>query len=82
MRRPAILARLHGVQKAGDGWLAFCAGHQDRRKRSLSIKLAEDGRTLVHCFVGCATERVVSAVGMDMADLAPPAPDDPPRRAP
>jgi hypothetical protein len=73
MTRPAILARLHGVQQSGAGWIAFCPSHADREKRSLSVKLAEDGRTLLHCFVGCATEQVCAAVNMTLADLAPPA---------
>jgi putative DNA primase/helicase len=70
--RPAILARLRGVQQSGDGWTAFCPSHADREKRSLSVKLAEDGRTLLHCFVGCETEKVCRAVSMTLADLAPP----------
>jgi AAA domain-containing protein len=71
VKRPAILERLRGVQKSGGGWLAFCPAHDDQAKRSLSVKLADDGRTLVHCFTGCVTERVCAAVNMTLADLAP-----------
>ena len=62
MTRPAILERLRGVMKSGRGWLAFCPAHLDQAKRSLSVKLADDGRTLVHCFTGCATELVCDFV--------------------
>lgn len=72
MRPPAILSRLRGVQRTSTGWLAFCPGHDDREKRSLSVALGEDGRTLLHCFTGCPTERVCSAVNMALADLAAP----------
>lgn len=77
--RPAILARLRGVQRAGDGWLAYCPAHQDQHKRSLSVSRAPDGRTLVHCFVGCSAEQVVVAVSMRMADLMGPAESRPSR---
>ena len=80
MTRPAILARLRGVQQSGAGWIAFCPSHPDREKRSLSVKLAEDGRTLLHCFVGCETEKVCGAVNMTLADLAPPGPRQSSRR--
>lgn len=70
MTRPAILDRLRGVQRSGNGWVAFCPAHEDRAKRSLSISVAEDGKTLLHCFVGCAAETVAGAVDMRMADLA------------
>jgi 5S rRNA maturation endonuclease (ribonuclease M5) len=69
--KPAILDRLRGVQRAGDGWLAFCPAHADERKRSLSVKLADDGRTLVHCFAaGCDAEQIARACGMTLADLS------------
>lgn len=76
MTRPAILDRLRGVQQTGKGWVAFCPHHADRVKRSLSVKLTEDGRTLLHCFVGCSVEQVVAAVNMTLADLAPPTGND------
>jgi hypothetical protein len=33
---PTLLSRLHGIQRAGDGWIAFCPADEDRHKRSLS----------------------------------------------
>ncbi len=71
--KPAILERLRGVQRAGKGWLAFCPAHNDQHKRSLSVGLGEDGRTLLKCHAaGCAVEQIVAAVNMSLADLAPP----------
>ena len=31
-----------------------------------------DGRVLLHCFGGCATQDVLDAVGLDWSDLMPP----------
>jgi putative DNA primase/helicase len=73
MTRPPILDRLKGVKRAGKGWLAFCPSHPDQNKRSLSVGLGDDLRTLVNCHArGCTAEEITSAVGMTMADLAPP----------
>jgi hypothetical protein len=67
--KPPILERLRGVQTSGDGWVAFCPAHRDESKRSLSVKVAADGKTLLHCFVGCPVERITSAVEMRVGDL-------------
>ncbi len=72
MTRPAILERLRGVQQAGRGWLAFCPAHNDQHKRSLSVGVAEDGRTLLKCHAArCSVEQITRAVNMTVADLAP-----------
>jgi hypothetical protein len=73
--RPAILARLRGVQKTGSGWSAFCPAHDDQHKRSLSVGIGADGQTLLKCFASCPPERIVAAVHLTMADLAPPGPN-------
>ena len=31
----------------------------------------DDGRTLVHCFTGCAAHEVIAAAGLEMSDLFP-----------
>ena len=73
IRRPAILDRLRGVQRAGKGWLAYCPAHDDQHKRSLSVGVGDDERTLVNCHAaGCQAEQITAAVGMTLADLAPP----------
>lgn len=66
----ALLDRLDGVQKCGRGWRArcpACGGHG----RKVSITEVDD-RVLVKCFAGCATEDVLTAVGLTFADLFPP----------
>jgi hypothetical protein len=69
--KPAILERLHGVQRAGAGWLAFCPAHNDQHKRSLSIGIGDDGKTLLKCHAaGCTAEQITTAVGMSLSDLA------------
>src|SRR5437763_11755101 len=69
--QPLILDRLRGVQRAGNGWLAFCPAHEDLVKRSLSVSLAEDGKTLLHCFARrCTVEQISRAVGLSLQDLA------------
>jgi putative DNA primase/helicase len=64
---PPILGYLRGVRRSGDGWMALCPAHDDRNA-SLSVHVS-DGRILVHCHAGCATEDVVSALGLTMSDL-------------
>ena len=71
MSADKLLERLDGVRKTGrDRWLAKCPAHEDRRA-SLSIRELDDGRVLVHDFAGCSVEEVVSAAGLDLADLFP-----------
>ena len=65
-----ILQRLEGVKPSNDGWVARCPAHDDRNP-SLSIGIGDDGRVLVHCFAGCPTGAVCSALGITTADLFP-----------
>ncbi len=64
----SFLERLHGVQRQGEGHLAFCPFHRDRGNRSLSIN-ASGGKILVHCFAGCTAEEIVTALNLTLADL-------------
>jgi hypothetical protein len=59
-----------GVRRAGKGWQARCAQHDDEHA-SLSLGEGDDGRALLHCHVGCRVEDVVAALGLTMADLMP-----------
>ena len=61
-------SRLSGVTKAGDGWLARCPAHEDRRQ-SLSIGAGEAGKILVRCHAGCSAQSIVGAVGLKLSDL-------------
>lgn len=69
-----LLARLDGVKRTGPGtWLARCPAHEDRGP-SLSIREADDGRILLHCFAGCGPHDVLAAVGLTFGDLFPSGP--------
>lgn len=65
------LAKLKAVGKSGTGWMAECPAHVDRHP-SLSVSEGQDGRVLIHCHAGCPPENVVAAIGLTIADLAPP----------
>lgn len=66
-----LLPQLSGVRQTGDGrYIAKCPAHDDRSP-SLSIRLCDDGRALVHCFAGCETENVLAAVGLTFSDVMP-----------
>jgi hypothetical protein len=65
----ALLSKLKSVQSTDSNkWKACCPAHSDR-KPSLSIRVANDGKILIHCHAGCPTEKVVTALGMSMSDL-------------
>ena len=72
MSRPVdrVLAALRGVRETSSGWLARCPAHADRDP-SLMVGEGDDGRVLLHCHAGCATEDVVRALGLEMNDLFP-----------
>lgn len=69
MNAPEILELLDGVRTHHGSWQARCPAHEDRSP-SLSVAWGRDGRTLLTCFAGCATEDVVAAVGWTMKHLA------------
>ena len=74
-----LINRLQGVKKTGlSSWAARCPAHEDRSP-SLSVKLLDDGRTLLHCFGGCSTDSVLAAMGLEMSDLFPDKLGDLPR---
>lgn len=74
MSAATFLSRLHGVRRTGAGrWIARCPAHDDRRP-SLCVAELDDGRVLVHCFGGCATEHVLAVVDLEFSDLYPPRP--------
>ena len=65
-----LIARLEGVKTAGDGrWSARCPAHDDK---SPSLSIRDTGeKILIHCFVGCDSEDVLTAVGLTWKDLYP-----------
>lgn len=76
MTADMLLVKLDGVKRTGqDRWLARCPAHGDKRA-SLSIREAESGAVLVHCFAGCSVSEIVGTVGLELSDLFPPRHDD------
>jgi hypothetical protein len=63
-----VLDMLEDVKQRGESYQALCPAHDDNEP-SLSVGEGEDGRALVKCFAGCATEAVVDALGLEMRDL-------------
>lgn len=74
-----ILSHLDRVKRSGKGYSARCPAHADNGP-SLSICEGDDGKTLLHCFAGCATAEIMAALSLSVADLFPPS--DRPRRPP
>ena len=65
-----LLSRLDKVKRIGnDRYTAICPAHDDRSP-SLAIKDAND-RLLLHCFCGCETADVLSAIGLTFSDIMP-----------
>jgi hypothetical protein len=66
-----LLDRLELVRESSEGaWLARCPAHTDKRP-SLSIREVRDGTLLIHCFAGCDTGAVLTAIGLELRDLFP-----------
>jgi hypothetical protein len=59
----ALAAR--GCRRAR-GWC--CPAHDDDQP-SLSVSEGKDGRVLLHCHAGCATQEIVEAAGLEWRDL-------------
>ena len=63
-----FLARLSGVQKAGDlSWQSICPAHADKTP-SLTIT-QRPGRVVLHCHAGCTNREIVTALGTDFRAL-------------
>lgn len=65
-----LLARLEGVQKAGNGWRARCPACGGA-SRKLSVAQT-DTKVLVHCFACGDADAVLAAVNLRWSDLQPP----------
>ena len=71
MSLSVLLSRLDGVRETGPGkFVARCPAHADRSP-SLSVSEGDNNPVLVHCFSGCETEVVLSAIGLTFSDLYP-----------
>lgn len=66
-----ILNRLELLKPLKDGeWQARCPAHNDRSP-SMRVKLADEGKVLVHCFAGCIPSDITNALGLELKDLFP-----------
>jgi hypothetical protein len=63
-----VLEKLHGVKQSGGQYIACCPAHTDLHQ-SLSIGQGDDGRALLQCHAGCATEDVVRELGLQLSNL-------------
>src|SRR5437868_10692182 len=62
-----LLSHLSGVRKGGNGYVARCPSHDDKRQ---SLSLTEDaGRILVCCHAGCQTKNILNELGLQFSDL-------------
>lgn len=70
--RAKILPRLEALPLARQvrptEWVAACPSHPDEHP-SLAWSIGSDGRVLLRCHAGCATNAVVEALGSTMSDL-------------
>lgn len=57
-------------KRTSGGWSCLCPAHRDTNP-SLTVSVGDDGRALLKCHAGCATEKVVKALGLQMRDLMP-----------
>ena len=64
-----VFAQLRHFKQTGPGkWIACCPAHKDKSP-SLSIRETSDGKTLLHCFAGCAAAEICAALGIAVHDL-------------
>jgi hypothetical protein len=70
-----LLSSLHGVIKTQNGYMAFCPAHDDKKTRSLGVKIGNNGGILIKCFGGCGIDTILSSIAMNMSDLYPDKPD-------
>jgi hypothetical protein len=66
-----VLAHLPDAKKSGNGWMAKCPAHEDRRA-SLSISAGDNGAVLIRCHAGCSIEAICDRMGLAVKDLFPP----------
>lgn len=66
-----LLPLLDKVKPIGAAkWKACCPAHDDKAP-SLSIREADDGKVLLHCWAGCTTAEITAAIGLGLRDLFP-----------
>ncbi|MCS7009675.1 MAG: hypothetical protein NZL93_07030, partial [Chthoniobacterales bacterium] len=68
-----LLEKLSNVKQGSSSsqFQASCPAHDDKNP-SLSLKLDESGKILLHCFSGCEPEAVCKALDVELSYLCPP----------
>lgn len=66
-----VLGKLEGLEDRHGYWMAICPVHADA-KPSLKVGRGTDQPVMVKCFANCATEDVLAAIGLTMADICAP----------
>ncbi len=68
-------------ERGADSYESRCPAH-DGSRHNLSVDRGDDNRVLIHCHhaPGCEVRDIVRAIGLTMADLAPPGNGDRPGR--
>lgn len=67
-----LLSRLDGVRKTGTGKWTAKSPTRNERTASLSIRLTDDGRVLLHDFGGSDAAEILAALGLNWVQLIPP----------
>ena len=68
MKLSELLNKLEQVRTEGSSYLARCPAHADSHP-SLILTLQEDKKLLMHCRAGCSKDKVLKALGLQLADL-------------
>ncbi len=81
MSRPIdlVLSRLDAFklrENGRDRWRACCPAHGGKNPSALSIGVGADDQVLLRCWHGCEVEQVAHALGLELADLFPPKPQN------
>jgi hypothetical protein len=63
-----FLNLLQAVRQTSRGWVGRCPAHEDKSP-SLSIREGEEHRILLHCFGGCTTAEICTALHLKLRDL-------------
>src|SRR5262245_60580530 len=77
-QRVETALRARGIEIGSSG-KCLCPGHDDREE-SLSVREAEDGQVLLHCFAGCKFQEIMAALGLKEGDAFPETPISKPRK--
>lgn len=65
-----VVFEKRGLTDKGGYYLSVCPSHNDDKK-SLGLKVADDGKILVHCYAGCTTQKVCDTLGIELKFLWP-----------